>query len=104
MSADCEGPSLLGSVAEVIWSKGPELESGKWRGMRRFFWRSELPLPSILRIHIYQLEVETLLRVALTIAGGQIRSRFFILVGEELNDRITQLAHKLAWQELLSSL
>ena len=57
-----------------------------------------------LGINIYQLDIETLLRVLLTIAGETSRTRFLTLVGEELNDRVTQPAHKLAWQELLRTL
>ena len=56
-----------------------------------------------LGINIYQLEIETLLRVVLTIAGEASRVRFLTLVGEELNDRVTQPSHKLAWQDLLRS-
>ena len=57
-----------------------------------------------LGINIYQLDIETLLRVLLTIAGETSRTHFLTLVGEELNDRVTQPAHKLAWQELLRTL
>ena len=54
-----------------------------------------------LGINIYQLEIGTLLRVVLTIAGEASRVRFLTLVGEELNDRVTQPPHKLTWQDLL---
>ncbi len=57
-----------------------------------------------LGINVYQLDLETLLRVLLTIAGETSRTRFLTLVGEELNDRVTQPSHKLAWQELLRTL
>ena len=57
-----------------------------------------------LGINVYQLDIETLLQVLLTIAGEASRIRFLTLVGEELNDRVTQPAHKLAWQELLRTL
>lgn len=57
-----------------------------------------------LGINVYQSRIETLLRVLLAIAGESSRSRFLALVGEELNDRVTQPAHKLAWQELLHNL
>ena len=57
-----------------------------------------------LGINIYHLEIETLLRVVLTIAGESIRTEFLTLVGQELNDRVTQPAHKLAWQDLLRNL
>ena len=57
-----------------------------------------------LGINVYQSSIGALLRVLLTIAGESSRSRFLALVGEELNDRVTQPAHKLAWQELLHSL
>lgn len=56
-----------------------------------------------LGINIYQLEIDVLLRVVLTIAGEASRVRFLTLVGEELNDRVTQPAHKLSWQDLLRS-
>ena len=46
----------------------------------------------------------TQLRVVLTIAGEAGRAQFLTLVGEELNDRVTQPAHKLAWQGLLRNL
>ena len=57
-----------------------------------------------LGVNIYQLEIETLLRVVWTIAGEASRAQFLTLVGEELNDRVTQPAHKLAWQDLLRNL
>ena len=57
-----------------------------------------------LGVNIYQLEIEPLLRVVLTIAGEASRAQFLTLVGEELNDRVTQPAHKLAWQDLLRNL
>ena len=57
-----------------------------------------------LGINIYRLSIDALLRVALSIAGESSRVRFLALVGEELNDRVTQPAHKLAWQGLLQSL
>ena len=57
-----------------------------------------------LGVNIYQLCIDTLLRVALAIAGEVSRVEFLTLVGGELNDRVTQPAHKLAWQELLRNL
>ncbi len=57
-----------------------------------------------LGINVYQLDIETLLRALLTIAGETSRTHFLTLVGEELNDRVTQPSHKLAWQELLRTL
>ena len=57
-----------------------------------------------LEINIYQLPIDTLLRVALAIAGEDSRFQFLTLVGQELNDRVTQPTHKLAWQGLLQSL
>ena len=57
-----------------------------------------------LGINVYRLSIDVLLEVALSIAGEASRVRFLTLVGEELNDRVTQPAHKLAWQELLKNL
>ena len=57
-----------------------------------------------LGINIYELEIDTLLRVALAIAGEESRTQFLAMVGEELNERVTQPAHKLAWQQLLLDL
>ena len=57
-----------------------------------------------LGINVYRLSIDALLRVALSIAGEPSRVKFLTLVGEELNDRVTQPAHKLAWQGLLQSL
>lgn len=57
-----------------------------------------------LGVNIYHLEIKSLLRVVLTIAGESSRTEFLMLVGQELNDRVTQPAHKLAWQDLLRSL
>ena len=57
-----------------------------------------------LGINVYQLSIDALLQVALSIAGEASRVRFLALVGEELNDRVTQPYHKLAWQELLQNL
>ena len=57
-----------------------------------------------LGINVYRLSIDDLLRVALSIAGESSRVRFLALVGEELNDRVTQPSHKLAWQGLLQSL
>ena len=57
-----------------------------------------------LGINIYQLPIDTLLRVTLAIAGEGSRYHFLTLVGQELNDRVTQPVHKLAWQGLLQSL
>ena len=57
-----------------------------------------------LGINIYHSRIDILIRTLLAIAGESSRSRFLALVGEELNDRVTQPAHKLAWQELLHNL
>ena len=57
-----------------------------------------------LGINVYLLSIDALLRVALSIAGESSRVRFLMLVGEELNDRVTQPTHKLAWQGLLQGL
>ncbi|MYC31801.1 MAG: restriction endonuclease, SacI family [Chloroflexi bacterium] len=57
-----------------------------------------------LGVNIYQLEIETMLRVVLTIAGEPSRPEFLTFVGEELNDRVTQPTHKLAWRDLLRNL
>lgn len=57
-----------------------------------------------LGVNIYQLQIDALLRVVLTITGEDSRIQFLTLVGEELNDRVTQPAHKLAWQDLLRNL
>ena len=54
-----------------------------------------------LGINIYELEIGALLRVVLTIAGEDSRTEFLEIVGEELNERVTQPSHKIAWQELL---
>ena len=54
-----------------------------------------------LGINIYDLEIEALLRVILTIASEESRTEFLTIVGEELNERVTQPSHKVAWQELL---
>ena len=57
-----------------------------------------------LGINVYRLSIDALLRVALSIAGESSRVQFLALVGEELNDRVTQPAHKLAWQGLLQNI
>ena len=57
-----------------------------------------------LGINVYQLHIEALMRVILAIAGEASRVEFLTLVGEELNDRVTQPAHKLAWQQLLRNI
>ena len=57
-----------------------------------------------LGINIYRLSIDALLRVALSIAGEPSRTQFLTLVGEELNDRVTQPAHKQAWRTLLQNL
>ena len=54
-----------------------------------------------LGINVYQLPIDSLLRVVLTIAGEASRTEFLTAAGQELNDRVTQPAHKLAWQDLL---
>ena len=57
-----------------------------------------------LGINVYRISIDALLRASLGIAGEASRVRFLELVGEELNDRVTQPAHKLAWQTLLRNL
>ena len=57
-----------------------------------------------LGVNIYQLEIGTMLRVVLTIAGEPSRPKFLTFVGEELNDRVTQPTHKLVWRDLLRNL
>ena len=57
-----------------------------------------------LGINVYRLDIDALLRVTLSIAGEASRVQFLTSVGEELNDRVTQPAHKIAWQGLLKSL
>ncbi len=57
-----------------------------------------------LGTNVYQFHIDALLRVALAISGEASRVEFLMLVGEELNDRVTQPAHKLAWQELLRNI
>ena len=55
-------------------------------------------------INVYRLSIDALLRVTLSIAGEASRVQFLTLVGQELNDRVTQPAHKLTWQKLLQNL
>ena len=57
-----------------------------------------------LGINVYQTSIGALLRASLSIAGEPSRVQFLTLIGEELNDRVTQPGHKLAWQRLLQSL
>ena len=57
-----------------------------------------------LGTNVYHLHIDALIRVVLAIAGEASRVEFLTLVGEELNDRVTQPAHKLAWQELLRNI
>ncbi len=57
-----------------------------------------------LGTNVYQLQIEVLIRAVLAIAGEASRVEFLTLVGEELNDRVTQPAYKLAWQELLRNI
>lgn len=57
-----------------------------------------------LGINVYHLSIDALLRVVLSIAGESSRTQFLTLVGQELNDRVTQPSHKLAWQKLLQNL
>ncbi len=57
-----------------------------------------------LGVNIHPIDIGALLRVALAIAGEPSRARFLALVGKELNDRVTQPKHKLAWRDLLRSL
>ena len=57
-----------------------------------------------LGINVYQTSIDALLRASLSIAGEPSRVQFLTLIGEELNDRVTQPSHKLAWQSLLQSL
>ena len=57
-----------------------------------------------LGTNIYRISIDDLLRTSLSISGETSRVRFLELVGEELNDRVTQPSHKLAWQSLLRQL
>ena len=57
-----------------------------------------------LGINVYQISIDALIRASLSIAGEPSRAQFLTLIGEELNDRVTQPGHKLAWQSLLQSL
>lgn len=57
-----------------------------------------------LGINVYRIAIENLLRSTLSIAGESSRIQFLTFVGEELNDRVTQPGHKLAWQSLLKGL
>ena len=57
-----------------------------------------------LGINVYQISIDSLLWASLSIAGEPSRVQFLTLIGEELNDRVTQPGHKLAWQSLLQSL
>ena len=57
-----------------------------------------------LAINVYRLTIDALLRVALSIARESSRVQLLTQVGEELNDRVAQPAHKVAWQELLQRL
>ena len=55
-------------------------------------------------INVYKLSIGGLFRVILSLVGERGRYRFLCLVGEELNDRVTQPSLKLRWQELLQGL
>ena len=57
-----------------------------------------------LGLNIYQSDIGNLLQNLLAISNEDSRVRFLALVGEELNDRVTQPAHKLGWAELLRGL
>ena len=57
-----------------------------------------------LGINVYRMGIDALLRVALSIGGELSRTEFLTRVGEELNDRVTQPAHKQAWTALLQNL
>ena len=57
-----------------------------------------------LGLNIYQADIINLLQVLLAIGDEASRIRFLTLVGEELNDRVTQPAHKLDWADLLRNL
>ena len=57
-----------------------------------------------LGTNLYRLSIDALLRVALSIAGEPSRTQFLTFVGEELNDRVTQPAHKQAWRVFLQNL
>ena len=91
------GKARRGGVNEILFATATEQAnepSISERSEREF----------ALGINFYRLSIDALLRVALSIAGEASRVRFLALVGEELNDRVTQPAHKLAWQELLQNL
>ena len=81
-------------VAEVLFAGISSQEDGP-----AFLERAQREFG--LGVNIYQLPINSLLRVALTIAGEASRTEFLAAVGQELNDRVTQPAHKLAWQDLL---
>lgn len=91
------GKARRTDVREVLFaSVSPETESSEIteRVQREFG----------LGINVYQLRIDTLLRVVLTVGGEIGRNQFLTLVGEELNDRVTQPSHKLDWQDLLRRL
>lgn len=91
------GKARRSNVTEVLFaavSPQPDDQSTLERAQREFE----------LGVNIYHLEIESLIRVVLTIAGEASRTEFLAMVGEELNDRVTQPSHKLAWQDLLRNL
>ena len=55
-------------------------------------------------LNIYQSDIRNLLQIFLTMGDETSRTRFLSLVGEELNDRVTQPDHKLDWADLLRNL
>ena len=57
-----------------------------------------------LGLNINQSDIRTLLQVILALDDETSRTRYLELIGEELNDRVTQPAHKLAWADLLTNL
>ena len=91
------GKARRSNVTEVLFASGPTQGNTPEITERA---QSEFSLGT----NIYQLEIDTLLRVVLTIGGETSRSEFLTLVGEELNERVTQPTHKLDWQNLLRSL
>ena len=91
------GKARRNSIAEILFAtvEPPSIEESIESRTEREF---------ALGINVYQISIDTLLRASLSIAGESSRAQFLTLVGEELNDRVTQPVHKLAWQSLLQSL
>ena len=91
------GKARRSDVTEVLFASVSSLNSDQQiadRAEREFG----------LGVNIYQLPINTLIRVVLAIAGESSRVEFLELAGEELNYRVTQPSHKIAWQDLLRNL